>query len=83
MYIPALILIGAFNSNTPQQNAGAYVGQINNGGWDANQKFEVAKSGNFGFFSMYNSVNILTDSFEFIDGMVIDSDIKPTVAGNV
>lgn len=32
---------------------------------------------------MYNSVNILTDSFEFIDGMVNDQDIKPSVAGNV
>ncbi|WDL98778.1 hypothetical protein [Alicyclobacillus sp. ALC3] len=61
---------------TPQQNAGVFLGQINIGGWDANQKYSAAKAGNFGFFNVNTSYNVMNDSFEVIDGMINDQDFK-------
>lgn len=81
--IPVFILSGAVNTMTPQQNAGVFLGQINIGGWDANQKFSAAKAGNYGFFSVYMSFNVLNDSFEFIDGMINDQDLKINYEANV
>ncbi|MCF8568075.1 hypothetical protein LLE49_25450 [Alicyclobacillus tolerans] len=74
--MPALILSGSINTNTPQQNAGVFIGQINIGGWDANQKYSAAKAGHYGFFNLDTSLNVLNDSFEFIDSMINDQDVK-------
>ena len=83
-YIPAFVFIGVVNDNTPQQNAGVFIGQINNGGWDANMKFQAAKSGNYDVMSFnFQPFNVFNDSFEFIDGMINDQDVKPDVEGNV
>ncbi|MFB5188875.1 hypothetical protein KKP3000_001309 [Alicyclobacillus fastidiosus] len=81
--MPVLILSGSVNSNTPQQNAGVFVGQVNMGGWDANEKESVAQSGIFGFFSVTSGYNILNDNFEFIDGMINDQDLKISYELNV
>ncbi|QQE80213.1 hypothetical protein [Alicyclobacillus sp. SO9] len=82
--MPAFVWIGVNNCNTPQENAGVFIGQINNGGWDANMKFQAAKTGNFGFFSINNSLwNWMSDNMEFIDGVINDQDLKPTFDGNV
>lgn len=82
--MPAFVFIGANNVNSPQQNAGVFIGQINNGGWDANMKFQAARSGNFGTWNINNSfMNVLNDNMEFIDGVINDQDLKPNVDGNV
>ena len=81
--IPVLILSGSVNSNSPQQNAGVFMGQINIGGWDANQKYSAAKAGTFGFFNINTSFNVLNDSFEFIDGLMNDQDLKIDFEANL
>lgn len=84
MAIPALVFIGANNSMTPQQNAGTFIGQINNGGWDANMKFQAGKTGNYDILSYNLQIwNVLYDSFEFVDGLVNTLNLKPDVEGNV
>ena len=78
------MFIGALNSNTPQQNAGVFIGQTNNGGWDADMKFQAAKTGNFNMMSVNIAyVNIMNDNMEFIDGAINDQDFKPAVEGNL
>ncbi|AEJ44689.1 MULTISPECIES: hypothetical protein [Alicyclobacillus] len=84
MAIPALVFIGANNSMTPQQNAGTFIGQVNNGAWDANMKFQAGKSGNYDVMSYNLQIwSLLFDSFEFIDGQVNTLGLKPDVEGNV
>ncbi|MCF8568074.1 hypothetical protein LLE49_25445 [Alicyclobacillus tolerans] len=83
-YIPAFVFIGVVNDNTPQQNAGVFIGQINNGSWDANMKFQAAKTGNFDVMSTnFQPLNFFWDSFEFIDGVVNTQDIKPDMEANL
>ena len=82
--MPSVILVGAFNSNTPQQNAGTFVGEYNFGGWDANMKLSQGHGGLFGFFNVYPlQLNINFDNLEVIDGMMNDMDLKPMIGGNV
>ena len=82
--MPAFVFIVNFQSNTPQQNAGTFIGQINNGSWDANMKLQGAKTGNFDVLSLnIQPFNFLYDSFEFIDGVVNTQDVSPDVEGNV
>jgi len=46
--MPSVILLGSLLMNTPQQNAGAFVGEYNFAGWDANRKMSQAHGGEFG-----------------------------------
>lgn len=81
--IPSLIAFGVVNQNTPQQNAGLFMGEGNLGGWDANMKLAQGHGGTFGFFNIFPlQANILFDNLEAIDGMMNDMDFKPTVAAN-
>ncbi|MCL6454721.1 MAG: hypothetical protein K6T78_14035 [Alicyclobacillus sp.] len=82
--MPCIILGGALNTNTEQQNSAHCVGLWNLGGWDANQKLNYAKGGTYGicnFVSHY--VNVISDVAEVMDGVIFDSDVKPLVAFNV
>lgn len=82
--MPAFIMAGAINTNTPQQNAGVWIGQVNFSGFDANMKFNAAQGGNFGVFStQLSGGQMMFDNFEGIDGVVNDQDFKPAVDGNV
>lgn len=82
--IPSLIAFGVINQNTPQQNAGLFLGEGNIGGWDANMKLSQGHGGSYGFFNLYPlQVNILFDNLEVIDGMINDPDFKPTMTANV
>lgn len=76
MPISVLILSGVVNTMAPQQNAGVFLGQINNGGWDANQKYGAGKAADAGFFNVFISANVLFDSFEWMDGLIYDQDLK-------
>lgn len=81
--MPSIIVCGAFFQNTPQQNAGAFIGEYNLGGWDANMKLCQGHGGTFGFFNVVPiQVNVNFDNFEVIDGAMNDQDFKPQSSGN-
>jgi hypothetical protein len=82
--VPFILLCGALNSNTPQQNAGAFVGEFNFGGWDANIKLNQGHGGLYGFFNFIPAqLNINLDNMEGIDGVILDQDTKPIQSGNL
>lgn len=82
--MPSVILVGALNSNTPQENAGAFFGEFNFSGWDANMKISQGHGGTFGSFNWFPlNVNVAFDNFEMIDGAMIDNDLKPMAGVNL
>ncbi|SIS52293.1 hypothetical protein [Alicyclobacillus vulcanalis] len=82
--MPSVILLGSLLMNTPQQNAGAFVGEYNFAGWDANRKMSQAHGGEFGFFNWSPGFyNLNLDSFEGIDGAINDADAKPVIGNNL
>lgn len=82
--MPNLIFAGVINSNTPQQNAGVWIGQSNISGFDANMKLNMAQGGDFGILStQINGMNIMLDNFEVIDGVINDQDFKPSINRNI
>ena len=79
-----LIVIGAVNQNTPQENAGTFIGEGNLGGWDANMKINQGHGGYYGFFNITPAwVNMNIDNMELVDGMVNDQDFKPLMGLDV
>ncbi|WDL98776.1 hypothetical protein [Alicyclobacillus sp. ALC3] len=79
----SLIYFGAINTNTPQQNGGVFIGEINCGGWDANQKLNMAHGAVYGFNNIIlNQQAYLFDNFEVIDGVMNDQDFKPIISAN-
>ncbi|MDQ0188818.1 hypothetical protein JI721_12535 [Alicyclobacillus cycloheptanicus] len=81
--MPSLIAIGTIMQNTPQQNAGVFLGEGNVGGWDCNRKMSQAYAGTWGFFNALPiQVNVNIDNFELIDGTIFDSDWKGAQAAN-
>ncbi|WP_067625825.1 hypothetical protein [Alicyclobacillus acidiphilus] len=82
--MPSLIIFGVINQNTPQQNAGIFVGEGNMGGWDANMKSAQGHGGLFGYFNAFPmQLNVVFDNFEAIDGAMNDSDVKTGLVSNV
>lgn len=82
--MPSIIICGVLNSNTPQQNAGAFIGEYNIGGWDANIKLNQGHGGLFGFFNVIPmQLNLNVDNLEGIDGAINDQDIKPLGGANL
>ncbi|ACV59503.1 hypothetical protein [Alicyclobacillus acidocaldarius] len=82
--MPSVILLGSLLMNTPQQNAGAFVGEYNFAGWDANRKMSQAHGGEFGFFNWSPGFyNLNLDSFEVVDGAMNDADAKPVFGSNL
>ncbi|KPV43089.1 hypothetical protein [Alicyclobacillus ferrooxydans] len=73
------IQFGVIYSNSPNQNAGIFVGQNSITGWDANQKFNIGHGAAFGTgnLEMYTQVYLM-DGFEYIDGVMNDMDNKPS-----
>lgn len=80
----SLICFGTININSTAQNAGVFVGEINCGGWDANQKQNQGHGNLYGFFNvvLYQQ-SYLFDNFEVFDGTINDQDLKPMVGGNL
>ncbi|MCL6600497.1 MAG: hypothetical protein K6T81_17450 [Alicyclobacillus macrosporangiidus] len=82
--MPSLIVFGVINQNTPQQNAGLFIGEGNLGGWDANIKQNQGRAGIFGWFNvtpMWANINV--DNLEIADGVIMDQDVKPTIGVDV
>ncbi|GGJ10613.1 hypothetical protein GCM10010885_19770 [Alicyclobacillus cellulosilyticus] len=82
--MPSIIICGALNSNTPQQNAGAFFGEFNFGGWDANIKLNQGHGGLYGFFNLIPAqLNVNLDNLELIDGAILDQDLKAEQSANI
>lgn len=83
--MPSVINVGILNTNTPQQNAGIFFGEIVMTGWDANQKLVQGMGGQFGIFAVYLApFSWNFDGFEVFDANILDQDLKPIVtSGNV
>lgn len=82
--MPSLIILGAINSNTPQQNAGVFIGEFNYGGWDANMKLNQGHGGLYGSFNVIPAqLNLNIDNMEGIDGAINDQDLEPVFGTNV
>ncbi|QSO50246.1 hypothetical protein JZ785_14870 [Alicyclobacillus curvatus] len=82
--MPQIIFFGAININSPQQNGGVFVGEINCGGWDANQKQNIGHGSLYGFYNVVvNQLSIANDNYELLDGVINDQDFKPMTAGNL
>lgn len=79
-----VILVGVFNTNTPQQNAGAFFGEYNFAGWDANMKLCQGHGGTYGSFNWFPyNFNLNFDNFEMVDGAMNDMDLKPMAGTNI
>ena len=77
----SLIILGIVNQNTPQENAGLFVGEGNMGGWDANMKINQGHGGYYGSFNLTPGwINLNIDNLEGIDGLINDQDLKVTIA---
>ncbi|SIS52212.1 hypothetical protein [Alicyclobacillus vulcanalis] len=77
--MPTVIAFQTIVSNTPQQNSGIFIGEINIGGWDAHVKSNTAQasvSGARNAFLLTRNLNV--DSHELLDGLIFDQDFKPT-----
>jgi hypothetical protein len=82
--MPAFIAFGVINSNTPQQNSGIFIGEINITGWDANQKMNLGHGATFGTFVVEGGTfNYTFDGFELLDTMVNDQDLKASWNVNI
>lgn len=83
--MPSIINLGAMNVNTPQQNSSIFLGESVVTGMDANMKFNVGRSGEYGFFrTVIGNANINIDSYEVADGNMVDNDIKTnSFGGNI
>jgi len=76
--LPTAITFLAINSNSPQQNAGVFIGEINITGWDANGKFNYGHGAIYGFFNVLAAnASLNFDGMELIDGVINDQDLKP------
>jgi hypothetical protein len=82
--VPLILNLGVLNVNSLQPNSAFLVGQSNINGMDANRKYNLNMGGIYGFANaVTGNLNNITDSFEVIDGVIFDQDIKPNIAGNV
>jgi len=78
--LPCIISFGVINSNSPLQNAGIFIGEINITGWDANGKNNQAQgsiSGHGNFVAQNMNYNF--DGMELMDGVIYDQDAKPSL----
>ncbi|MCM3570995.1 hypothetical protein [Neobacillus mesonae] len=82
--MPSFIHLGVLNEGTPQQNASFVVGESIITGMDANRKYNLAFGGTFGLFNIVSAnLGNNLDSFDVIDGVMNDQDIKPNFGGNI
>lgn len=80
--VPSVINLGIMNINSPQPSAAIFVGEGFVNGMDANRKYNLNMGGNYGFFNLNTGIlNNNVDSFEMIDGVIFDQDLKPNVGG--
>lgn len=82
--VPSVINLGVFNVNSPQPNAVVQVGELVVNGMDANRKQNLNLGGMYGIGNnTIGNLNNIADSFEAMDGVIFDQDIKPNFGGNI
>ncbi|WP_251550403.1 hypothetical protein [Neobacillus muris] len=82
--MPSVITLGALNVNSLQPSSVVQVGELVINGMDANRKYNLNLGGMYGFANaVTGNLNNISDSFEAVDGVIFDQDIKPNLAGNI
>ncbi|MBL4953261.1 hypothetical protein JK635_13680 [Neobacillus sp. YIM B02564] len=80
--MPSIINLGSLNVNSLQPNSNVNVGETVINGMDANRKYNLNMGGIYGFANINTGIlNINNDSFEVIDGVIFDQDVKPNIGG--
>lgn len=76
--MPSVINLGIFNVNSPQPSSVVQVGELVVNGMDANRKQNLNLAGMYGIGNAnIGNLNSIADSFEGMDGVIFDQDIKP------
>lgn len=82
--MPVFVSFGVINSNSPNQNAGVFIGQNSITGWDANQKFNIGHGALFGWYNYsFGGYNVTFDNMEYIDAPILDMDNKASWSTNI
>lgn len=81
--MPTLILFNMITCNSPQQNAGTFMGETNINGFDANQKQNAGQTGTYGILNVNGNLNYMFDGIELLDAPILDNDIKSNLNGQV
>ncbi|MDR4944949.1 hypothetical protein [Neobacillus cucumis] len=80
--MPSVINLGVFNVNSPQPSSAIFIGEGVVNGMDANRKYNLNMGGTYGFNNLNTgNVNNIADSFEMMDGVIFDQDLKPNIGG--
>lgn len=80
--MPSVINLGVLNVNSTQPSSAVNVGETVINGMDANRKYNLNVGGIYGFANaITGNLNTINDSFEMIDGIIFDQDIKPNIGG--
>ncbi|WP_160725549.1 hypothetical protein [Bacillus sp. USDA818B3_A] len=80
--MPSVINLGVFNVNSPQASSAIFIGEGVVNGMDANRKYNLNMGGVYGFNNATaGNVNNIADSFEMLDGVIFDQDLKPNIGG--
>ena len=74
--MPVFVSFGVINSNSPNQNAGVFIGQNSITGWDANQKFNIGHGAMFGWYNYsFGGYNVTFDNWEYMDSLVVSRQV--------
>ncbi|MBS4214878.1 MULTISPECIES: hypothetical protein [Neobacillus] len=80
----SVVNVGILNINSPQPSSAIFVGEGIVNGMDANRKYNLNSGGIYGINTINaGNINSVADSFEIIDGVIFDQDIKPIIATNI
>lgn len=81
--MPEYISFGEINTNSEQQNAGVFIGDISLPGADTSGKNNFGRGAIYGFGNIQlNLLNVIVDAYELVDGVMLDTDQKSTAARN-
>ncbi|MCF8565410.1 hypothetical protein LLE49_11850 [Alicyclobacillus tolerans] len=82
--MPYFVSFGSVNVNTPQQNGGVFVGNINMTGMDSHVKSNGGHAAIYGSGNLEaQTVNMTVDNQELVDGVINDQDFKPVWGTNL
>lgn len=80
--VPSVINLGCFIINSQQPSSVVNIGESVINGMDANRKYNLNMGGVYGVTNINGgNLNNIVDSFEVMDGLIFDQDIKPNIGG--
>ncbi|PFN83304.1 hypothetical protein COJ85_27770 [Bacillus sp. AFS076308] len=80
--MPSVINLGIMNINSLQPSSAVFVGEGVVNGMDANRKYNLGMGGVYGVNNITTgNLNNIADSFEMLDGVIFDQDLKPNIGG--